>query len=87
MTTTPHTVRLKEDVLRPAMKRAGIELMSTLVREMGMNRSAVDRVVMRGEKPGARFIGSLLVALPDETFDSLFEVVRDSEAASVQDAA
>lgn len=76
-TTVAHTVRLKQGALRPAMKQAGIELMSTLARRMGMGRSGLDRVVMYGKQPGPRFIGSLLAALPDSTFDDLFEVVED----------
>lgn len=73
-----HTVRLRPDVLRPAMKDVGIEKISTLLNQMGMSRYGLNRVVLRNQTPGARFIGSLCIAL-DKPFDALFEIVPESE--------
>lgn len=56
------------------MADAGIARMSTLHRRMGMSRHGLDRVVVQGAQPGARFIGSLCSAL-GKSFDELFEIV------------
>lgn len=76
---TPHTVRLKPGVLHEAMRAAGIELASTLHRRMGVSRSGLDGVVVKGREPSAQFIGSMLAALGVK-FDDLFEVVPQSRS-------
>ncbi len=79
-----HTLRLRDDALRPAMKQAGIEKISTLQAQMGMSRYGLDRVIVHRKTPGPRFIGSLCVAL-DKAFDDLFEIVPvDAEVDEVQ---
>lgn len=75
VTQTAHTIRLKDGAVRDAMAASGIELVSTLHRRMGISRSQLDHVVKGGRQPGARFVGSLLAALPAATFDDLFDVV------------
>lgn len=72
-----HTLRLRDDALRPAMRQAGIEKISTLQARMGMSRYGLDRVIVHRKTPGPRFVASLCVAL-DKTFDDLFEIVPES---------
>jgi DNA-binding phage protein len=84
--TVPHTIRLRRSALQKAMAVAGIELMSTLQRRAGLSRYGLDRVVRRGAAPGAKFIGSMLTALPGTTFEDLFELVPE-EAVGCDEAA
>jgi hypothetical protein len=74
-TATPYEVRLRDDkALDLALVAAGIRFRSDLCRRMGVGRSTLERVTRRRERPGQRFIASLLAALPDAKFEDLFEV-------------
>lgn len=81
LTTTRHTIRLKDGALRSAMNACGIELMSTLQRRTGLSRSQLDHVETGRKQPGPYFVGSLLAALPKRGFDDLFEVVPAADPA------
>jgi transcriptional regulator with XRE-family HTH domain len=58
---------------------------ATLAREMGINKSTMNRVVRDGNRPGRKFIFRLLKVFPDQA-DKLFVEVAPRPTRTIQPA-
>lgn len=73
MSASP-VIRLKAKPLIAARKAAGLASPAALAEAMGCHRATLHRVISGRDGVGATFIARLLCALPQCTFDDLFDV-------------
>lgn len=77
----PATLRIRRDKLAEHMAAAGMSQQKHLADAMGMSEPSVHRILKEREIQG-RTLARILAALPDATFDDLFEIVDETEARS-----
>lgn len=65
-------VRIRRDVLRDRRNQAGMTSNRALAERMGVDQSTLQRVIGGQAEPSARFIASVLRALPGTRFEDLF---------------
>lgn len=72
------TMRMKTDMVSKIRRWKGLSTDTALAAAMGTDPGNLSRVLSGKQQPGARFIGSLCLAL-EADMDDLFEVVGTSE--------
>lgn len=77
----PATLRIRRDNLAEAMVAAGMSQQKHLADAMGMSEPSIHRM-LNERAMKAQTLARLLAALPDASFEDLFEIVDESEARS-----
>lgn len=73
----PLTVDLNRDRYHKLVAKKGWWTQTQQAEALGLSQAAISRMVAPEGRPSSKSIAALLVAFPEETFDSLFEIVED----------